>query len=175
MHVFNPSTGEHEPPRDPGSVRLYPNTIRSLRKLQASGYDLFLVSNQPDFAKGKTTLASMEMVHNELDRILISNGVHFKEYYYCYHHPKGVVPEYSYECDCRKPKAFFLFKAANTFGVDLSNSWMVGDRDSDVECGKAAGTRTILIEEPTSAHKRGLSRPDHTAKSLKDAVGIITS
>lgn len=172
--VLHPD-GKYGAPFRTEDLKLFPYTIESLRKLQDSGYDLFLVSNQPDYAKGNTTLDVIHKVHEEFDRLLKSEGVHFKEYFYCYHHPKGVVPGYSYECECRKPKPFFLLEAARKYQIDLSRSWMVGDRDVDVECGQAARTKTILIEEPLSAKSRGRSKPDFRAKDFEDATNIILS
>ncbi len=171
--VLNKVTGEYEPPHHVEDLKLFPYTIKCLKELQDSGYYLFLVSNQPDYAKGKATLESIKEVHLEFSKILSEGGVHFKEFYYCYHHPKGIVPDYSYDCECRKPKPFFLLKAAKDHGVDLKSSWMVGDRDSDTECGKAAGTKTILIDEPLSTGARGKSTPDYEAKNLEEAVAII--
>ncbi len=109
--VLNPATGEYEPPHRIEDMELFPYVIESLGKIQELGYELFLVSNQPDYAKGKTTLEALEKVHRKFDGLLTSQGICFREYYYCYHHPQGIVPEYSYECICRKPKPFFLFKA----------------------------------------------------------------
>jgi D-glycero-D-manno-heptose 1,7-bisphosphate phosphatase len=171
--VLNKKTGECEPPQRAEDLRLKPGVIPCLRRLQDAGYDLFLVSNQPDYAKGKVTLDALDGIQKELDRLLTSQGVFFKEYYYCRHHPQGVVPGYSYACECRKPKPFFLFDARDRHSIDLRESWMVGDQDTDVECGKAAGTRTILIEEPKSASKRGKSRPDYTASKMAEATEII--
>jgi D-glycero-D-manno-heptose 1,7-bisphosphate phosphatase len=171
--VLNPVTGEYEPPHSPDNLTLFPDVIESLRNLRNAGFDLFLVSNQPDYAKGKTTLEQIKAVHERLDRILKSEGLLFREYCYCYHHPNGVVPEYSFECECRKPEPFFLLKAAQGFGIDLARSWMVGDRDTDVACGKASGTRTILIKNPDSVGYQGSITPDFTTENLKDAVRII--
>ena len=83
------------------------------------------------------------------------------------------MPRYSYACECRKPKPYFLLKSVRDYGIDLGNSWMIGDRDSDIECGKAAGTRTIVIEEPRSSGSQGLSNPDFTIKSIKEMIKII--
>jgi D-glycero-D-manno-heptose 1,7-bisphosphate phosphatase len=171
--VLNTGTGEYEPPHSAEDLVLFPDAIRSLSALQDAGFDLFLVSNQPDYAKGKTTLEQIRAVHERLDQILKSKGILFREYYYCYHHPNGIVPEYSFVCDCRKPKPYFLLNAARDYGIDLTVSWMVGDRDTDVACGKSVGTRTILIKNPQSSGYRGLSIPDFTAENLKDAVRII--
>jgi D-glycero-D-manno-heptose 1,7-bisphosphate phosphatase len=171
--VLNPSTGEYEPPHSPEDLIPCSYVIEALHSLLDAGFILFLISNQPDFAKGKTTLDTLKVVHERLDNILKSAGIRFTEYYYCYHHPNGIVPEYSFSCECRKPKPFFLLKAARDYGIDLRNSWMIGDRDSDIECGKAAGTRTIIIEEPHSSRLRGFSNPDFTSANLKDAVKVI--
>jgi D-glycero-D-manno-heptose 1,7-bisphosphate phosphatase len=171
--VLNPATGEYEPPHTPDDLVLFPDVIESLRILKDRGFVLFLISNQPDYAKGKTTLENIHAVHTRFNHILTSSGIHFTEYYYCYHHPKGIVPEYSLACECRKPKPYFLLKAARDYGVDLKHSWIIGDRDSDIECGKAAGTRTILIEELHSSRSRGTSNLDFKTANLKDALTII--
>lgn len=171
--VLNPATGEYEPPHRIQDMKLFPYVIECLGKIQNAGYDLFLVSNQPDYAKGKTTLEALEKVHNKFDQLLTSQGVYFKEYYYCCHHSQGIILEYSYECMCRKPKPFFLFKAEEDYNIELGSSWMIGDRDTDIECGKAAGTKTILIEEPLSVKNHGKSQPDYKIKNLKEAVNII--
>jgi D-glycero-D-manno-heptose 1,7-bisphosphate phosphatase len=171
--VFNPVTGEYEPPHSMEVLKFYPQVCEYLKKIQDSGYDLFLVSNQPDYAKGKTTLGSLKAVHRRFDGLLKSHGVFFREYFYCYHHPGGIVSEYSYECICRKPKPFFLFKAEETCDIELGSSWMIGDQDTDIRCGQAGGTKTILIEEPRSAKKRGNSQPNYKVKNLKEAIEII--
>jgi D-glycero-D-manno-heptose 1,7-bisphosphate phosphatase len=171
--VLNHQTQEYEPPHIPSDLMLFPYIIESLRTLQKEQFDLFLISNQPDYAKGKATLENLQKVHVKLDRILRSEGILFRDYYYCYHHPQGMIPKYSFECECRKPKPFFLLKAAQDYSLDLSQSWIVGDRDSDIECGRAAGTRTILIKNPRSSKYRHSSQPDFTATNLKDALNII--
>jgi len=171
--ILNPATGDYEPPHRIEDMKLFPYVIECLRKIQNAGYDLFLVSNQPDYAKGKTTLEALEKVHKKFDQLLTSQGIYFREYYYCYHHPQGIITEYSSECVCRKPKTFFLFKAEEDYNIELGNSWMIGDRDTDIQCGKVAGTKTILIEEPLSWKKRGKSQPDYRAQNLTEAVDII--
>ena len=171
--ILNTGTGEYEPPHCPDDLIIFPEVIESLRIFQDAGFELFLISNQPDYAKGKTTLEQIRAVHDKLDHILKTEGIRFRTYYYCYHHPDGVVPEYSFACECRKPQPFFLFKAARDYGIDLKNSWMIGDRDSDIVCGKAAGTRTILVQEPHSSGARGSAHPDFTTENLKDTVATI--
>jgi len=171
--VMNKNTGEYEPPHIPDDLIFCPFVIESLRSLINAGYSLFLISNQPDYAKGKATLANIKAVHEKFERSLKSAGIIFKEYYYCYHHPQGIVPEYSYQCECRKPKPYFLLKGARDYEINLANSWLIGDRDSDIECGKSAGLKTILIEYIHSSRYRDSSKPDFKATNLKVAIKII--
>jgi D-glycero-D-manno-heptose 1,7-bisphosphate phosphatase len=112
-------------------------------------------------------------VHERLDNILKFEEILFRDYYYCYHHPDGIVPEYSFACECRKPKPYFLLKAARDYRVNLAVSWMVGDRDTDIACGKSAGTQTILVLEPHSAGYHGSGDPDYKAENIRDVVRII--
>jgi D-glycero-D-manno-heptose 1,7-bisphosphate phosphatase len=104
---------------------------------------------------------------------MVNNGIDFNEYFYCYHHPQGVIKDYSGQCPCRKPKPHFLLKAREKYDIDMGQSWIVGDQDSDILCGQAAGVNTILIEEKHSKNKRGKSRPNYYAESLDRAVDII--
>lgn len=171
--VLNHVTGEYEPPHSPDELVLFPWVIDSLKTLQESGFKLFVVSNQPDYAKGKISLEALHNIHAKLNGILSREGIQIREYYYCYHHPRGVIPGYSYECDCRKPKPYFLLNAANEYRIDLSHSWMVGDRDTDIECGKRSGVLTILVDEKHSSEYRGSSNPDYYAANLKVASQII--
>jgi D-glycero-D-manno-heptose 1,7-bisphosphate phosphatase len=171
--VMNPETGDYEPPHRSEQVVLFPWAIESLILLQNSGFELFVISNQPDYAKGKTSIEALQEVHARIEYSLSTAGINIREYYYCYHHPQGIVPRYSGECPCRKPKPYFILKAAEDYGILVQNSWMVGDRDTDIDCGKAAGTKTALIMEPHSSRYRGSSNPDFIVANLKEASKII--
>jgi D-glycero-D-manno-heptose 1,7-bisphosphate phosphatase len=171
--VLNPETGEYEPPHTEEDVKLFPYSVSCLKELQSSGYGLFVVSNQPDYAKGKVSLKSLKKVHEKILSILSSEGIIFQDVYYCYHHPNGVVPEYSYACDCRKPNPYFILKAQKDYSLNLRMSWMIGDRDSDIICGQSAGVKTILIKEPKSAKNQGDSSPDFIVNNLFEATKLI--
>ena len=171
--VFNSVTNEYEAPHKAEDFKLFPNVIESLKELHDLGYKLFVVSNQPDFAKGKTTLENLKSVHTQMHSILTENNIFLSEYYYCYHHPKGTVPEYTVVCECRKPKDLFLRQAKEKYGLDLRSSWMIGDRDVDIYCGQTSGTKTILITLKQSKKQAGQSNPDFKAESLAEAVKII--
>lgn len=172
--IFNPRTGEFESPHFPGDLCIIPGILDPLRSLITSGFDLFLISNQPSYAKGKTSLENIFEIHRLLDEFLKSHNVYFREYYYCYHHPQGIVPEFSGPCPCRKPAPFFLFKAEKDHGVALSHSWMIGDQDSDMECGRNAGCHTALLRNERSSAKRGQSHPELTEDSLTRVVDQIS-
>lgn len=171
--ILNPDTSEYEPPHRVEDVKLYPYTAQSLRELHSAGYDLFLISNQPDYAKGKVALDTLMKIHDKFLSIFAAEKITFRDFYYCYHHPNGIVKEYSFDCECRKPKPYFLIQAERDYAIHLATSWMIGDRDIDILCGQAAGVRTILIDEPKSANHRGDSRPDFIVKNLFEATKLI--
>jgi D-glycero-D-manno-heptose 1,7-bisphosphate phosphatase len=171
--VFNPATGEYESPHAPEDLVVIDGVVPALQRLVDAGFALFLVSNQPSYAKGKTALENIREIHRRLDEFLTGNGIVFREYFYCFHHPEGIVPAYSGLCPCRKPAPYFLLQAARTHGVDLVGSWMVGDQATDVECGRSAGCRTVLVMNGHSVAKRGSSRPDVEVSNLSEAADRI--
>jgi D-glycero-D-manno-heptose 1,7-bisphosphate phosphatase len=144
-NVLNPATGGLEAPLTAADFAVLPGVPEALRRLQAAGYLLFVVSNQPNYAKGKSTLQELRAVDAAMRDALDAMRVWMAAVYYCLHHPDGVVPGLARPCPCRKPGPYFLLKAAEEFGLDLSQSWMVGDRVTDVECGRTAGVRTALV------------------------------
>jgi D-glycero-D-manno-heptose 1,7-bisphosphate phosphatase len=171
--IFNPTTGEYESPHVPADLILIDGVVPALRRLAGAGFALFLVSNQPSYAKGKTSLEHIREIHSRFDNFLQLHGIDFEAYFYCYHHPHGIVPAYSGPCRCRKPAPHFLLEAARTYEVDLASSWMVGDQGTDVECGRSGGCRTVLVTNERSIAKRGDSRPDVTVSDLAEAVDRI--
>lgn len=171
--IYNPKSKEYGAPLYEGDLKFYPWSLPALKKLKEMGFLLFLISNQPDYAKGKTSLKNIKQIHQRLHRYFEGRGIDFTEYYYCYHHPQGKIPGYKLDCACRKPKPFFPLKAKAKYMLDMKRSWFIGDSDSDVSCGKAAGTKTILINERCSKEKRGKTRPDFWADNLKGALKII--
>jgi D-glycero-D-manno-heptose 1,7-bisphosphate phosphatase len=173
-NVFYEDTGSLESPRTVADFELYDDTIPSLRKLQDAGLTLFLVSNQPNIAKGKSTLSELYEVQRRFACCLDQAHILFQEFYYCFHHPESNVPEYGGQCQCRKPSPLFLFRAARDYGIDLSQSWMVGDRLTDVECGKRAGVHTILVlPEPNEQITYMEPMPDSIVRTLSGAVDEI--
>lgn len=171
--VPDPS-GVPESPLRAADVRLIEGAAVAARQLAQAGFALVCVSNQPAAAKGKVSLKQLHAVHERVLELLREEGVHLDAFRLCLHHPQGVVPELSGPCACRKPAPGMLLDAAEELNLDLASSWMLGDTDSDVMAGHAAGCRAVLIEHPGSAHKRAPeASPDLVASSLADGVAQL--
>lgn len=172
--VPDPALGLFESPLEVPTVRLIEGAAQGLRALAEAGYLLVGVSNQPAAAKGTVTREQIEAVQQRVLELLAADGVRFDGFRVCLHHPDGVIPELTRSCDCRKPAPGMLLESAGDLNVELRRSWMVGDTDSDIEAGRAAGCRTALIENPASAHKRGAQVvPDLRAVDLRAAARAI--
>ncbi len=169
--IYNSLRNEYEPPHNVKDLQISEFAVNTLQLFQTNGFKLFLISNQPDYAKGKTSLKNLIQIHNELHNILIYNKVYFSEYYYCYHHPNGIIPEFSYMCNCRKPDTFFTNKAISDYEIDPSQSWLIGDRETDIECGNRTNLRTIQIHSDPVI--RGNDKADFKALNLHQASKII--
>jgi len=173
-NVLDRATGEYGAPRLPEEFELASGAIDALRALRRAGFPLFLISNQPDYAKGKSSLEELAAVHGRLVAELDAAGIAFTEFYYCYHHPQGVAAGYSGLCECRKPSPYFVFKARDAFGLALEKSWIVGDRATDIECGRAAGVRTIRVKEDHPAMRAvNEAKADFEAHDLAHAAEIL--
>lgn len=171
--VYNLETGEYESPHRPEDFSVYTYVARALRRIRALGYGVFLISNQPSYAKGKTSLENIEATAQLLRAYSDENGGLIDDYYYCYHHPNGIVPGYSGPCECRKPGTLFLRQAAQAYGLDLTRSVFIGDQDTDVACGAAMGLYTIKIENSHSMKKSGSQTPDAKVRNLLEAARLL--
>jgi histidinol-phosphate phosphatase family protein len=169
--IFYPHTGEREAPLSPGDVRLLPGTAEALKRLADAGYALVVISNQGGYAKGKTTLRALWLAHERFLALLVEAGVRLDGCYYSWGHPDGTVPHFSGPSLDRKPGPYNIFIAAAQLDLDLSRSWMVGDRDTDVACARAAGVRPILIAQGGTPE----TRPDglFCVAGLAEAAEVI--
>lgn len=171
--VWDAADGSYEGPSNPADVRLVPGAADALARIRILDYRTVVVSNQPDAAKGKASRADILEAHERVVRLLAESGVVIDDYRYCLHHPGAIDPELARLCDCRKPKPGMLLQAAAALDVDVSRSWMIGDSDTDVEAGRSAGCRTILVENPRSIHRRVADMGDYRAHDLGKAVEIV--
>ncbi|MDR2340459.1 MAG: HAD-IIIA family hydrolase [Deltaproteobacteria bacterium] len=147
-------------PIDADALELTEGAPELLAELKERGFVLVCVTNQPDVARGTRTLENVLAMNEKVKTLLPLDAL-----YACLH-------DNHHNCDCRKPKPGMLLRGAKEFGLDLSKSFMVGDRAGDIEAGRRAGTYTIFIDH---GYKEKLPDPeaDHTCKSLGEAVGHI--
>jgi len=131
---------------NPHLIKLTSGALQGLSELHLNGYRLIVVSNQSGVARGYFTEEALQPVHAELTRLLATRGIPLDGFFYCPHHPQGLVPRYRRRCLCRKPQPGLLVQAADRLGIDLHASWMIGDILDDVEAGRRAGCRTVLID-----------------------------
>lgn len=165
--VLNPATGRMESPLVAEDFQLLPGVLSALGRLQGAGYLLILVSNQPNYALGKSDWLTLGLIHHKFATELVNAGIHFARFCYCVHHPRGVAPGFSRSCLCRKPSPWFLHRAQEDFRLSLGDSWMIGDQATDVECGRAAGVRTLRIGAGAGAGA------DFVARDLAEGVQIV--
>ncbi|HXF09883.1 MAG TPA: HAD family hydrolase [Desulfuromonadaceae bacterium] len=151
------------PPRNLSEFEILPEVPEACRRLKAAGFLLVVATNQPDVGRGTLPQEIVETIHTEMCRRLPIDRVEA-----CFHPGQGAS-----ECDCRKPRPGMLRRAAHELGIDLSTSWMVGDRWRDVDCGHAAGCRTIFVDRGYAEELKQM--PDFRVKNLLEAAEIILS
>lgn len=121
----------------------------AIRKINQSGYLAVVVTNQPVIARGEVTYTELQEIHNKMETILGKDGAYLDGIYFCPHHPdkgfEGEVKELKINCNCRKPNPGLLLQAASDFNINLEQSWMIGDGKNDIQAGKNAGCKTVLI------------------------------
>jgi D-glycero-D-manno-heptose 1,7-bisphosphate phosphatase len=159
----------------PDQVKLLDGIDKSLIELKAMGYKLIVVSNQSGVARGIVSEQVLDEIHNRLKQLLAEKGAPLDRIYYCPYHPDGIIKKYRKESDWRKPNPGMLLAAADEMDIDLSQSWMIGNSNRDIEAGLQAGCKTILINHPWhyKQHKLGEPNPDYRAVNIKEAVNII--
>lgn len=173
-NVFYEDSGLWEAPRTPDRCVVYPWVAEALRLFRDAGYELIVVSNQPNAALGKSTREEMEETHQAMVQALSEQGVALTGSYYCLHHPRALDAAFSV-CSCRKPSPQMVLDAAAAHAIDLARSWIVGDRSSDIECGRRAGLRTLRIapDHPVAARELEAIEPDDHAENLLEAAHRI--
>ena len=154
---------------DPELIELTEGAGESLRLLRQNNFRLFVVSNQSGVARGHFEESELDAVWRKLEEL---SGVEFDGFYFCPHYPEGIITEYSFECDCRKPADGLIRRAAVEQNIDLENSWFIGDSPKDVSAGRRAGCRTILYA-PGESLRKGDCEPDFAVKDLRDAAKLI--
>lgn len=160
--------------RDPDDVALLPGAGEAIRKLADAGNLIVVVSNQSGVARGLFDEAALDRVHRRMEELLREQGAPLHGVYYCPYldGPEAVVEAYRQKSDLRKPGAGMLRLAAQEMGIDLGNSWMVGNSPADVQAGASAGCQTVLIHRNGAIPKLTVS-PTLRVKTLAEAAEIL--
>lgn len=147
-----------------GKVELLPGVIEALTLLAQLNYQVFLVTNQAGLAEGIISRADFEAINARVLELIAPSGIKIVKTYVC-PHGEGAT------CECRKPKPGMLLQAAQEFDIDLSQSWMIGDRETDILTGQNAGAKTILVQTGAITESPGAT---YVAADLLAAVTYIT-
>jgi D-glycero-D-manno-heptose 1,7-bisphosphate phosphatase len=154
--------GKPYPPRTVADFEILPGVDRACSDLRRAGYVLIVVTNQPDVGRGILKKEMVEAIHQTMMEYLPIDRIEV-----CYH----AGTEFGEECGCRKPKPGMLVNAAAALDIDLSRSFMVGDRWRDIDCGKRAGCRTVFIDWGYNEELR--EKPDFTGTNLTEGAHWI--
>ncbi len=145
-------------------IQLIPETLGAMKLLATLSYGVIIITNQCGIAKGKLTEADFHKFNNRIIEMLAPSGIKILKTYFCPHNSDG-------SCECRKPKPGMLLQAAKEFDIDLANSYMIGDRLTDVMAGKNAGTKTISVQ--TGLRPVDAGAADYNARNILEAVQYI--
>lgn len=155
-----------------GELKILPYAAEAIKRLNDDGWIVVGASNQSGVARGYTTKAWVEQVNQHMIAKLAQQGAKLERVYFCPHHPLE-------DCGCRKPRPGMIEQIMKDYQVGRAECVMVGDKDCDVEMGKAAGLTTVLVltgyGEQTHGQFVGEKAPDYSAKNLLDAAGWITA
>ncbi len=162
----------------PDQVVLLTDADVAIRRLNRAGMLAVVVTNQPVVARGEVSLEGLYRIHARLEAQLGAGGSFVDGIYFCPHHPdkgfQGEVPELKIHCNCRKPEIGMIDQGCSDFGISRQDSWIVGDTTADIEAGRRAGLRTMLVRTGhAGADAKYKVRPDYTAPNLLDAVEWI--
>jgi D-sedoheptulose 7-phosphate isomerase len=152
--------GKPLPPPGIHDLEILPDAAPALKELKSHGFPLYVVTNQPDVARGNLTRAEVETMNQQLAAVLPIDDI-----FVCYHDDTD-------HCACRKPNPGMLFEAARKHNIDLAHSFLVGDRWRDIDAGHAAGCKTILIDYGYRERKPA-QPPEATVHSLREAADWI--
>jgi len=160
----------------PDQVQLIPRAGAAIKLLNKAGFIVIVITNQAGIAKGLVREELLPAIHQKLAQLLARQGAAIDGFYYCPHHPEGTVEQYKISCDCRKPLPGMLLRAARELSIDLSASYVIGDKSCDIELGRNAGAPSILVltgygvTELARHREARLAPPDYIALDLYDAA-----
>ena len=167
-----------EPPHythELSQLELIPKSADAIRLLNGSGFVVIVASNQAGIAHGYYREEDAILFHQAMKENLAKEGAYIDAIYYCPHHPEAKIERYRVDCNCRKPKPGMLTRAEKEWNIDLKQSFIVGDKLSDIEAGERAGCKTIMVRTGHGVEelKSNEIDCDYIANDLHDAVQHI--
>ncbi|MGE0227721.1 MAG: D-glycero-alpha-D-manno-heptose-1,7-bisphosphate 7-phosphatase [Dehalococcoidia bacterium] len=162
---------------DPARIELVAAAPRALRLLGDAGCRIVVVTNQSGVARGLFPESALEAVRERLSLLLALHGARLDGFYYCPHLPHAPVARYARVCPCRKPADGMLRAAASDLSIDLADAWLIGDILDDIEAGRRAGCRTVLVDagHETEWHLSPRRVPEFTVSDLEQAAETVLS
>jgi D-glycero-D-manno-heptose 1,7-bisphosphate phosphatase len=164
---------------DPALLKLTPGAAKAIHLLNAHKIPVIVITNQAGIARGYFNEAQMHSVHQALDLMIAMENAKIDAYYYCPHHPTAGIGEYKTNCACRKPEPGMLYQAAQDLHLDLSRSYLVGDKLTDIQAGNLAGCQTVLVEtgygKAESKIQQDEIKIDRISSDLLSAIDWILS
>jgi len=166
----------------PDKLVIFPSAFEAVRLINQSGRKTIVVTNQAGIARGLFGEGLVEEIHQILQAVFRKKGAFIDAFYYCPHHPTEGFPPYRQSCDCRKPAPGLFLRAARELNLDLSASWMIGDRYNDIEAAHRAGAKGILVKTGYGAEilagagpdtETPAGKPDLIADNILEAVRLI--
>jgi D-glycero-D-manno-heptose 1,7-bisphosphate phosphatase len=162
----------------PEQLRLLAGAAEAIKLLNGAGFKVVVVTNQAGVARGYFSEGAVHEIHGVLQKMLSDHGARLDAIYYCPHHPTAGLGVYKEDCNCRKPKPGMLERAAKDLNINLRESFVVGDKISDLEAGYAVGGRNILVHtgyglESENEFSGCAWRPEFVASDLLEAARWI--
>ncbi|MFC2020409.1 D-glycero-alpha-D-manno-heptose-1,7-bisphosphate 7-phosphatase [Chloroflexota bacterium] len=153
-------------------VKFLSGAGKAIKLLNENGFKVIIITNQAGVARGYFSEEAVKEINCYIQESLAQEGALIDKFYYCPHHLEGVVEEYRKDCYYRKPNPGMIEEASRQFDINLTESFVVGDRLSDIEAGRRAGCKTILLTDqaPLDNEVEITSAPDYLAPDLYEAV-----
>lgn len=159
-------------------MKLINGAAEAIKLLKKTGFKVVIFTNQAGIARGYFSEQTLQRIHQVMENMLQAQGAYLDAIYYCPHHPTEGIGLYRITCNCRKPGPGMLLRAAGELGIDLSRSFVVGDKMSDLEAGRLVGCQGILVrtgygleaEKQLSHYK---FKPHHIAANILEAARWI--
>lgn len=128
-------------------LQFIPGIVELIKYFNHKGYYVFVITNQSGISRGYYTAQQVEKLHKYIEQHFSSQGALIDAFYYCPHHPKGAVPKYAITCNCRKPKTGMVLQALKDYAIDIQNSLLIGDKDTDILVAQQLHMQSMLFTD----------------------------